>query len=326
MADFKFWQSRTDERVRNSELVNLVLNNRNFVLDGVEVTTSAGLTLAVSIGKIFIDGDIVDVSSNTVTLNGAHGTFDRYDLIVINSSGVISAIAGTPDNPPRTPAYIEEDYVVIGGIIVESNQNVLTSNNIYNIGLENHTLGKINRGSSDPASGAVGELFFNTTSAGTLKYYDGATWQEVGSGTGGGIGSYIGTYTAQTSITFTHNLDDTNPVVQVYDNTNEQVTPDKIDITDNNNVLVEFSSATTGWIRILGGAATGSSGTDKYATSITAQTSVTITHNLATEDVTVQVYDSNKEQITPDKISITDGNNVLLEFSTSFTGRVVIIG
>ena len=37
-------------------------------------------------------------------------------------------------------------------------------------------------GSSDPGSGAAGDLYFNTGSS-KLKYFDGSTWNELGSGT-----------------------------------------------------------------------------------------------------------------------------------------------
>lgn len=41
---------------------------------------------------------------------------------------------------------------------------------------------------SDPASGVVGAIYYNTNSN-VLKYYNGSSWTEIGSGGGGGGGS-----------------------------------------------------------------------------------------------------------------------------------------
>lgn len=40
---------------------------------------------------------------------------------------------------------------------------------------------------SDPASGVAGAIYFNTNTN-SLKYYDGSSWTEIGSGGGGGGG------------------------------------------------------------------------------------------------------------------------------------------
>jgi hypothetical protein len=64
----------------------------------------------------------------------------------------------------------------------------------------------------------------------------------------------------------------------------------------------------------------------KYTTSWSAQTSVTVTHNLGTTDVTVQVFDSNNVQVDPESLTATSVNVVTLTFGAAFTGRVVVIG
>ncbi len=42
--------------------------------------------------------------------------------------------------------------------------------------------------SSDPATGVTGAIYYNTTSN-VLKFYNGTTWQTVGTGGGGGSGT-----------------------------------------------------------------------------------------------------------------------------------------
>jgi hypothetical protein len=64
----------------------------------------------------------------------------------------------------------------------------------------------------------------------------------------------------------------------------------------------------------------------KYTTSWSAQTSVTVTHNLGTTAVIVQVATAGGVLVQPESITITSGNVVTLTFGAAFTGSVVVIG
>lgn len=70
----------------------------------------------------------------------------------------------------------------------------------------------------------------------------------------------------------------------------------------------------------------GAGGTVKYTTSWTSQTSVTVTHNLGTTAVIVQVFDASGVLQQPESVTITSSNVVTLTFGASFTGSVVVIG
>lgn len=61
-----------------------------------------------------------------------------------------------------------------------------------------------------------------------------------------------------------------------------------------------------------------------YNEEFTNQTSIEVIHNLGTRNILVQVYDINGEQIIPDIISIEDNNTVLVEFTTTLSGNIVI--
>ncbi len=63
-----------------------------------------------------------------------------------------------------------------------------------------------------------------------------------------------------------------------------------------------------------------------HSASIEAQTDVTITHDLGTENVVVQIYDDAGMQTLPETCSITDEDNVRVTFDSAFTGKVVILG
>lgn len=64
----------------------------------------------------------------------------------------------------------------------------------------------------------------------------------------------------------------------------------------------------------------------KYTQSFSSATSVTVSHDLNTTAVTVQVFSSSGVQVIPDVVTITDANTVTLAFTDAFTGTVVVIG
>ena len=66
-------------------------------------------------------------------------------------------------------------------------------------------------------------------------------------------------------------------------------------------------------------------GIGKYVTSWTAQTTVTVTHGLASTDVGWFVYDAAGVAVQPVSVTVTSPDVVTLTFSGAFTGRVVII-
>lgn len=66
-----------------------------------------------------------------------------------------------------------------------------------------------------------------------------------------------------------------------------------------------------------------------YAETFAALSSTwTVTHNLGTTDVVVQVYDASspRRQVIPDKIEQTNTNTVTVTFNSPTGGRVLVIG
>jgi len=63
-----------------------------------------------------------------------------------------------------------------------------------------------------------------------------------------------------------------------------------------------------------------------YTQSFTAQTSVSIAHNLGTPNVVVECYDANNIQVEYATYTVTDSNHVTVTFFTPQTGRCVVNG
>ena len=135
---------------------------------------------------------------------------------------------------------------------------------------------------------------------------------------------YTTSWTAQTSVTVTHNLGTSAVLVQAFDASGNVVIPQGSTITSANVVTLSFGATFTGSVVVVGFGSTPPQ--QEYSTSWTNQTSVTVTHNLATTNAFVQVYDTGGNQVVPQHIAITSSNVVTLTFGAFFSGSVVVIG
>lgn len=70
----------------------------------------------------------------------------------------------------------------------------------------------------------------------------------------------------------------------------------------------------------------GTGSTNKYSTSWTSQTSVTVTHSLGTTAVIVQVFDAGGVLVFPESLTITSSSVCTLTFGEAFTGSATVIG
>ncbi len=65
-----------------------------------------------------------------------------------------------------------------------------------------------------------------------------------------------------------------------------------------------------------------------FSATFSAAVTWTVSHNIGTTDVIVEVYDASspRQIITPDSIETTDANTTLISFNRSQAGRAVVIG
>lgn len=156
-------------------------------------------------------------------------------------------------------------------------------------------------------------------------------------------------FTLQTLVNVNHNLNTENVLVQAYDTTGAnpvQLIPTRIEITDVNNLQVTFTAPSTGYIVITRGGLT-VAGTSLNAVSasyaVTAShvvglekqrfdvvlpgtaPSYTLTHGLGEKLVILSAYNPDFEQIVPTKVQPLDTNNVFVEFTSNFTGSIVVL-
>lgn len=141
------------------------------------------------------------------------------------------------------------------------------------------------------------------------------------------------------TLVFEHNLGTTEITVQAYEDTPNGASmfiPYKIDILDENRVSVSFGETTTGYLvigypdaeYIEGGIPKMKHCMDfSVDTRIGTRKSVTFKHNLGTDDITVQVYDTSGDTITqiiPEQIAVVDKRTIRITFLQSASGYIVI--
>lgn len=179
MGNFFYWSSRTDKRVRHNEFNNLAIGARSLVIDGCDVTgAGVDMDIDVSAGAVHLNGVTVAVSAQSITLTAADPSFDRYDLILIDNTGTLVKVDGTPANPPLNGSYTPHNYVLLAGVLVQDGVTTISTSDVQDIAIRAEAFGHVRSVSSDPASGDIGEMIFNTTGS-ALKIWDGATWLAV---------------------------------------------------------------------------------------------------------------------------------------------------
>ncbi len=126
-----------------------------------------------------------------------------------------------------------------------------------------------------------------------------------------------------------HNFSSKNLIISVYDENDNQIIPQNVNLTDTNNVTITFNQATTGTVvvakggHIVGGNATISQVATVADTFVSASTKV-VAHNFNTRNIFVSVYDQNYKQIIPQSVDVSDPDNVTITFTPLTSGHVVV--
>lgn len=156
--------------------------------------------------------------------------------------------------------------------------------------------------------------------------------------------SQVATITAsfdnQSSVAVNHNFNSKNVLVSVYGTNDSQIIPSSVTLTNNNTATIGLSSAQSGYVVVAKGGhivsgsvdANNISGLDAkiselstYKTSVSGNSTYTITHNLNEEYPLVQAWNtSSKRQEIPSIIESTSVNALSITFSSTFVGQVIV--
>jgi hypothetical protein len=90
------------------------------------------MTVAVAAGNVRIGGRFTKVAAGNVTITTAHSTNARFDLIVVDTAGAKTAIAGTAAAEPPGPVFpvITAGRVVLAAVRVPASDTTINTNQI----------------------------------------------------------------------------------------------------------------------------------------------------------------------------------------------------
>lgn len=101
------------------------------VASGCAVTASgSSLVLTIQSGAVRFANAPVTVAGNTATVTTAHATDPRYDLVIVDGTGVASIVTGTAASSPAFPTFNSETQVVLAAVYVPAAATALTSANL----------------------------------------------------------------------------------------------------------------------------------------------------------------------------------------------------
>ena len=145
------------------------------------------------------------------------------------------------------------------------------------------------------------------------------------------VATVTSSFDNQSSIVVTHNFGSKNVFISVYDNSDSQIIPQSVVLTNSNTVTVGLSGNHSGYV-VVGKGGHLVSGTfvqevSEVATvtaSFDNQSSINVSHNFNSRNVIVSIYDSNYSQLIPETLTLTDENSVDIVLSGNHSGHVVV--
>lgn len=133
-------------------------------------------------------------------------------------------------------------------------------------------------------------------------------------------------FTNKLSVSVPHNFQTKNVIVSVYDSNDAQIIPQSVVTTTVNKVDITFNSSTSGRVVVAKGGhiVSGSIEILTHREDLIGNSTYTINHNLEEDYPVVQIYGTDKKQVIPKEIESISSNTVVIEFSESFNGKVVV--
>jgi hypothetical protein len=181
--------------------------------------------------------------------------------------------------------------------------------------------GSVNITGSLQATSITGSLL------GTSSYADYALTASyaLNGGGGGGGGSVFSYHQTSSAVTWSisHNLNTYTPIIQVYDDSYNQIIPASISGSSVNTVQITFSTAETGYAVLTTGGNVNISGSNATLVQATPATTWSFAHGLNEKYPVFTIFDNNDDVIVPLKIHADNANTASIYFTTARTGTAV---
>ena len=127
---------------------------------------------------------------------------------------------------------------------------------------------------------------------------------------------------AATTWSFTHNLENSHPIVTVYDETNQVIQPLRIEALTTSSMDIVFSTARTGYVvASIGGVST--MGTSKRLSQTSNSATWSFQHNIGDRYPAFEVFDSAGNVVIPSRIETIDSGLANIYFPYPTTGTAI---
>ncbi len=272
---------------------------------GNQLSNTQQLTGSVTVtGSLDVNGFRVVDSSQTASMSVLSSSYAQTASYFITSSVTSASYAATASTSVSSSYALTASYALNGG-----------------------------------GGGGISAIYIadEGTLQGTASYFDftgaGVT-ATVNAGTasinitGGGSTSAGQSTTFTQSVaadpwTFVHNLNTRTPLIQVYDTSFNQITPQYISASNAQTVIIGFGIPTAGYaVGSTGGTLT-VTGSNVILDQQVAATTWSFNHNLNTQYPVFQVFNTANEVIVPQNIVATTTTSSLIYFPTPVAGKAV---
>jgi len=127
---------------------------------------------------------------------------------------------------------------------------------------------------------------------------------------------------AATTWSFTHNLENSHPIVTVYDENNQVIQPLRIEALTTSSMDIVFSTARTGYVvASIGGVST--MGTSKRLSQTSNSATWSFQHNIGDRYPAFEVFDSAGNVVIPSRIETIDSGLANIYFPYPTTGTAI---
>ena len=274
---------------------------------GNQLTNTQQLTGSVTVtGSLAVNGNSVITSNQTSSMSVLSSSYAATSSYFITSSVTSASFAATASTSVSSSYALTASYALNGGggggvsAIYIADEGTLQGTASY--------------------FDFTGAGVTATISAGT------ASINIPGGGGGGGTAGLSTTFTQSVAAdpwTFVHNLNTKTPLIQVYDTSFNQITPQYVTAVNYQTVTIGFGVPTAGYaIGSTGGTIT-VTGSNVILDQQVAATTWSFAHNLNTQYPVFQVFDTANEVIIPQRIVATTTTSSLIYFPTPIAGKAV---
>lgn len=96
-------------------------SQNTFLVSGGQVTWQSAYTFRVSAATYYIAGILYHSVEQTITLDSAHATLARIDVIAVDSTGTVVKVSGTAASEPSEPDIDPGSQLKVSIVLVEAN-------------------------------------------------------------------------------------------------------------------------------------------------------------------------------------------------------------